>query len=73
MPVNEIFVDVEEGKTYLWCACRLSSTQPFCDGTHKNTVLLPIAFTAEKTGKVRLCGCRKSSRKPFCDDTHKIR
>jgi CDGSH iron-sulfur domain-containing protein 3 len=28
-------VDVEAGKTYYWCSCGRSSTQPFCSGTHQ--------------------------------------
>jgi CDGSH-type Zn-finger protein len=28
------FVDVVEGKKYLWCACGKSKRQPFCDGSH---------------------------------------
>ena len=27
-------VEVEAGKSYFWCACGLSNTQPFCDGAH---------------------------------------
>ncbi|MEH6635383.1 MAG: CDGSH iron-sulfur domain-containing protein, partial [Halioglobus sp.] len=27
-------VDVEAGKAYFWCACGLSASQPFCDGSH---------------------------------------
>ena len=29
--------EVEEGKTYYWCACGLSKKQPYCDGSHKDT------------------------------------
>ena len=29
-------VEVEEGKTYYWCACGRSKNQPFCDGAHNN-------------------------------------
>ncbi len=30
-----VAVEIEEGKTYAWCACGESSKQPFCDGAHK--------------------------------------
>jgi CDGSH-type Zn-finger protein len=43
---------VVAGKTYYWCACGRSSKQPFCDGTHKQTTLTPIAFTAENNETV---------------------
>ena len=29
---KSIAVDVEEGKTYYWCTCGRSKSQPFCDG-----------------------------------------
>ena len=44
-------VDVEAGKKYFWCACGLSSKQPFCDGTHKETGFEPVAWQAEANGK----------------------
>lgn len=63
-------VDLEAGKSYAWCACGLSSTQPFCDGSHKVTDLTPVVFKAEKTGEVWLCGCKHTKSKPNCDGTH---
>lgn len=63
-------VDLEEGKTYYWCACGRSKSQPFCDGSHQGTGIEPLAFTAEKTEKAWLCGCKKSATPPFCDGTH---
>lgn len=67
-----MMVDVEEGKTYYWCACGKSAKQPFCDGSHlQEDVFTPIKFTAEKTGKKAMCMCKHSKNKPFCDGTHK--
>ncbi len=34
-------VEVEPGKSYFWCACGRSATQPFCDGSHKGTGIAP--------------------------------
>ncbi|WP_312425555.1 CDGSH iron-sulfur domain-containing protein [Lacrimispora sp.] len=62
--------DVEEGKTYYWCACGRSESQPFCDGSLKGTDITPLAFTAEKTETIYLCGCKKTKNPPFCDGTH---
>ena len=61
---------VEEGKTYYWCACGRSKSQPFCDGSHQGTGLEPVAFTADRTATVYLCGCRRTADQPFCDGTH---
>lgn len=64
-------VDVEEGKSYYWCSCGKSASQPFCDGSHKGSEFVPVSFTANKTEKVYLCGCKKTKTPPFCDGTHK--
>jgi CDGSH-type Zn-finger protein len=63
-------VDLVAGKRYAWCACGRSQTQPFCDGSHKETGLSPVVFTAEASDTVYLCGCKRSGEKPFCDGTH---
>ncbi len=63
-------VDVSAGKTYFWCACGLSSRQPFCDGSHKETGLEPMKYTAEKDGKLFFCGCKASAMAPLCDGSH---
>ena len=64
-------VEVEAGKTYYWCQCGLSSKQPFCDGSHKDSEFSPVAYEAEETQKIAFCGCRKSSNTPLCDGTHR--
>lgn len=68
--VKPFFVSVEKGKRYAWCACGRSKTQPFCDGSHKGTNIVPTVFTAEKTEGVLLCGCKKTKGPPFCDGAH---
>lgn len=62
-------VDVEQGKTYHWCSCGRSAKQPFCDGSHKGTVYIPVAFTAQKSGPALFCGC-KHSASALCDGSH---
>ncbi len=64
-------VDLEAGKTYFWCACGQSKSQPFCDGSHKTTEFTPLKFTAEATKTAYLCGCKQSANRPYCDGTHK--
>lgn len=63
-------VEVEEGKTYFWCACGQSQRQPFCDGSHKGSDFTPVKYTAEKTGRVFFCGCKHTGRQPLCDGSH---
>lgn len=62
--------DVAAGKTYFWCACGKSANQPFCDGSHKDTDIVPLKFTAEKDGRVFFCGCKHTANAPMCDGTH---
>ena len=64
------FVEVQEGKTYKWCACGRSSTQPFCDNSHDGTGIEPVEYTAEATKKVAFCGCKASKRGAICDSSH---
>jgi CDGSH-type Zn-finger protein len=61
----------EEGKSYYWCACGLSKSQPLCDGSHKGTDFRPLAWTADKTGDVWMCGCKATHQPPLCDGSHK--
>lgn len=62
--------DVEEGKTYFWCACGQSSKQPFCDGSHQGTDFSPLKYKAVKTGPVFFCGCKRTNASPLCDGSH---
>lgn len=63
-------VSLEQGKKYAWCTCKLSKTQPFCDGAHKGTDKQPLVFKADKTEDVLLCTCKATQAGPFCDGAH---
>lgn len=63
-------VELKAGKSYAWCACGLSSNQPFCDGSHSQGDLRPKIFKPEKDGTVWLCQCKQTSNPPYCDGTH---
>jgi CDGSH-type Zn-finger protein len=64
-------VEVAAGKSYFWCACGKSQTQPFCDGSHKDTGFTPVKYTAEETTTVYFCCCKHSNNGPLCDGSHK--
>jgi len=62
-------LDLEPG-TYYWCACGKSSKQPFCDGSHKGSTIVPTKVEITETKKVALCGCKHSKNGAFCDGSH---
>jgi CDGSH-type Zn-finger protein len=59
-------VRVEEGKTYLWCRCGRSTSQPWCDGKHAGSGLEPIEFVAPISETFYMCGCKRSDNPPYC-------
>jgi CDGSH-type Zn-finger protein len=68
---SPIPVTVEAGRTYYWCSCGKSNSQPFCDGSHKGSEFVPTPYTAVKDGPVYFCGCKHSGNGPLCDGSHK--
>jgi CDGSH iron-sulfur domain-containing protein 3 len=54
-----IEVAVEAGKSYWWCACGRSKSQPFCDGSHKGTGFTPIEWKAQKSEPAWFCCCKQ--------------
>jgi CDGSH-type Zn-finger protein len=64
-------VEVEAGKTYFWCRCGRSATQPFCDGAHRDTDITPLRFEAQDAEKLFFCGCKATANAPLCDGSHR--
>ena len=64
-------VKVEKGKTYSWCACGLSQTQPFCDGSHKKErKFKSLKYYSEESKDMYFCGCKMTKNPPLCDGSH---
>jgi len=63
-------VDVEAGKTYWYCTCGKSASQPFCDGKHEGSGFAPKEFKAEKSETVYFCACKHSGNGMTCDGSH---
>ncbi len=63
-------MQVEEGKTYVWCSCGLSANQPWCDGSHEGTGIEPVEFEVKRPKKLWLCQCKRTAAGPYCDGAH---
>lgn len=63
-------VELKKGEEKYWCACGLSSNQPYCDGSHRTTDITPKKFVAKESGEAYLCMCKHSKNAPYCDGTH---
>lgn len=63
-------VEVEAGKSYWWCSCGKSASQPFCDGSHKGSEFTPVEYKAEQSGPVYFCGCKHTANGVMCDGSH---
>ena len=68
---SPIPIDVETGKTYFWCACGRSKSQPFCDGSHKGGDFAPVKWTALEGKRMFFCACKRTKGQPLCDGSHK--
>jgi len=64
-----VVMELEPG-TYYWCTCGQSANQPFCNGAHKGTEFVPLAFDVTEKKTVALCNCKYTANQPFCDGSH---
>ena len=62
-------VNLTKGKEYTFCACGKSKSQPFCDGSHRDTEFTPVVFQADNN-EASLCMCKHTQNPPYCDGTH---
>ncbi|KTD30186.1 MULTISPECIES: CDGSH iron-sulfur domain-containing protein [Legionella] len=69
LPFFPIAYDVEEGKTYYWCSCGKSKTQPLCDHP-MDCGDKAVPYDATLTETVYFCGCKKTNDPPLCDGSH---
>jgi CDGSH-type Zn-finger protein len=67
----EPFITECEPGTYYWCTCGHSSTQPFCDGTHREkSELKSMKFEIEERSVAAFCMCKQTKTPPYCDGSH---
>ena len=64
-------IEIEAGKSYYWCACGKSKTQPFCDGAQADTEITPVQYDASESTTLYFCGCKATKKQPLCDGSHK--
>lgn len=56
--------------SHWWCSCGRSTTQPFCDGSHKGTGLTPVKVDLPEEKAIAWCACKHTANAPFCDGSH---
>lgn len=64
--LRSIKIELEGGKSYYWCSYGLSNSQPFCDGSHKDTGFLPVEYKTEESRIIGFCGCKYSKKGAIC-------
>lgn len=69
---NQPYILEMEPGVYSWCSCGLSQKQPFCDGNHGPTGLMPKTVRINEKKTVAWCGCKATSTPPYCDGSHKF-
>ena len=65
-----VLFDVEEGKTYPWCGCGHSNSQPLCDRTQVDCGAQCVDYYSSLTQTVAFCSCKQTLSPPYCDGSH---
>ncbi len=73
-PIGEytepVVEEVEAGKTYWFCRCGKSKSQPWCDGSHSGTKYTPMEWVAPQSRRFQFCTCKLTGKAPICDKSH---
>ncbi len=62
----------EKDEKVAWCACGMSQSQPFCDGSHRGSEFRPIVLDVQAGKPCAFCGCKQTGNAPMCDGTHSM-
>ena len=65
MQSPSIRIAVSKNKSYYWCICDLSKSQPFCDDSHKNDEQgrKPIHYVSPQDSFLSFYTCKKTNHK----------
>lgn len=64
-------IAVTAGEKKSFCSCGQTKNPPYCDGSHKGSLIQPHRVVFEEDQTVSICGCGLSKKMPYCDGSHK--
>ena len=65
-----IIIKIKKGNNYAWCSCGKSENQPWCNGSHKDSMFNPLIFSSDESKKGAICMCKHTKNPPYCDGSH---
>ena len=69
IPQKSPYVKEEPPGKRAWCACGLSTRQPYCDGSHIGTGISPVIVEIKEKKTVAWCGCKATKNPPRFAET----